>query len=92
VTAREQLDEYADGLGEELLTADGFDQAIVGVARQFNKLFVVYDTDKVLDILERRDGLSADDAAEFFEVNIVGAWVGDGTPAFLTRFETRRRK
>lgn len=31
-----------------------------------------------------RDGMSLEDAEEFFEFNVIGSWVGDGTPCFAT--------
>jgi hypothetical protein len=85
-TARARLDRYAEETGLTLLTADGFDEAIVGVARQFTKTFVLYDLERVLQIL-MRDGLTREEAEEHFEFNIVGAFVGDATPAFLIRRE-----
>ena len=30
-----------------------------------------------------RDGMSNDEAIEFFEFNIEGAWMGDTTPLFM---------
>jgi len=82
MTAREWVDEYANQYDEELLTVDGHDDAIVGVCRQFNKSFVVYDAHKVIATL-RAKGMSQEEAVEFYEFNIVGACVGDATPAFL---------
>jgi hypothetical protein len=44
----------------------------------------VYDKSIVLKNLCERDGMSEEDAEEWFYYNILGAYVGDGTPAFLT--------
>jgi len=30
------------------------------------------------------DGLSEDDAYEFWSYNQIGAWLGEGTPCFMT--------
>jgi len=38
---------------------------------------------KVLEILMTRDGMSYEEAREFYEFNIVGAYVGPGTPVFV---------
>lgn len=81
---RAELDDWAEETGEELLCADGFDDCIVGLGRQFTKTFVVYDLDKVIETLITRDGMSYEDAVEFFEFNIVGAWVGEATPCFVS--------
>lgn len=68
---------------EDLLRADGLNDAIIGVVQQFNKRLICYDREKVLAILVRRDGMNYSEAEEFFEYNIQGAWVGEGTPAFF---------
>ena len=67
----------------EALVADGFDEAIIGMARQFNQTLVVYDEDKCLEILVLRDQMTPEEAEEFFEFNVVGAYVGDHTPIFV---------
>jgi hypothetical protein len=81
---RADIEAIAEETEQELICADGFDDCIVGIGRQFNKTFVVYDYQKVIDTLVERDGMDWDDAVEFFEFNIVGAYVGDATPCFLT--------
>jgi hypothetical protein len=84
---REAINAYADAFEEELLTANGFDDAIVGIVRQFSRTFVVYDLEKVIRTLMRRDGMTREDAEEWFEFNIVGSWVGQATPGFLIRWQ-----
>jgi hypothetical protein len=70
----------------EALLADGFDAAIIGVAERCGQDgVVVYDAEKCIDIMVERDGMSREDATEFFHFNTLGAWVGDGTPLFLWR-------
>ena len=49
------------------------------------KELVVYDEAKCLDILVKRDGMTLEEAREFFEFNTAGAWGGEGTPMFLER-------
>ena len=68
-----------------LLFADGFDKAIVGVSRTFNKLSVTYDTNKCIKTLMSRDKMSREEAIEYFEYNVVGSYVGDSTPSFIER-------
>ena len=66
----------------ELLFADGFDEAIIGIGRQFSSQeFVAYDRAKCIEILMR--DMTEDEAEEYFEFNVVGAWVGPGTPVFV---------
>ena len=69
-------------------TANGFDDAIAGIIRQFNQPDkVVYDYGKCVEILEKRDDMTHEDAVEFMEFNVVGAYVGEDTPAWMMRFE-----
>lgn len=84
----EQIREWISEYNEGALLADGFDSAIIGLAERCGQpMLVVYDFDKCVRILEERDGMDRDDAIEFMEFNVVGAWVGDGTPLFLHRKE-----
>ena len=71
----------------KLLKADGFDDAIIGVATQFDRQFIVYYYDKVIMILRRDTEMSEEEAVEYYEFNIVGSYVGESTPAFLKKYE-----
>jgi len=82
MTAREWLDQLADERGLELIAADGFDAEIMGVAQSFDRTVVVYDLTLVLEQLVAQ-GMTPEEAREFFEFNILGAYVGDASPAFL---------
>ena len=69
---------------EQLLKADGFDKAILGVGRRCSKPdLLVYDYDKCCEILVKRDKMTYEEAEEFLEFNVVGAWVGETTPVFV---------
>lgn len=69
---------------EDLLFLEGFDAAIVGVGRRCGQPDIVaYDADKIIAILMMDHGMSEEDAHEFYEFNIVGAWLGDDTPVFI---------
>ena len=62
---------------------DGFEAALVGFGYQFNYPVAVYDKERCLEILTERDGMSWEEAVEYFEFNVSGAWVGESTPVFL---------
>ena len=70
---------------ETLLFADGFDDAILGIAEVNGFPTVVYDTAKAIAILRKRDGMTRSDAEEFFSYNVAGAYMGESTPIFLIR-------
>lgn len=70
---------------EPLLFLEGHDSAIMGVTERGGVVLVVYDSGKVLRRLRKRDGMSKDEADEFFAYNIEGTWMGAQTPIFLTK-------
>ena len=70
---------------DEMLFADGFDAAIVGYAQRCGEpIVVVYDAEKAVQCLVDQ-GMTHDEAVEFFHFNTVDAWVGPRTPVFLFR-------
>ena len=84
---RLNIREYLEPMFEGLLylSEPEFDAAIVGVADRIGmETVVVYDTSKVIDILCERDGMDREQATEFYEFNIIGAYVGERTPMFIT--------
>ena len=66
---------------------DGFDEAIIGPASiwRSNSMVsvLVYDAELMRKILMNRDGMSAEDAREFIEFNIEGAYIGEDTPVLV---------
>lgn len=69
---------------EELVFADGFDDAILGLTYQNGRSLVLYDRDRCIRILVDRDDMSFEEAAEFFDCNVQGSYVGPKTPLFVT--------
>ena len=66
------------------LSEEEFDEAIIGVSERIgDEPVVAYDKEKILEILSH--SMTADEAYEYFEFNILGAYVGEKTPAFITR-------
>ncbi len=70
-------------MSEDRLLANGFEDAFLGVGRQFDQELSVYDYDKCLSILCDRDGMTFEEAVEYMDYNVLGAWVGRGTPVFV---------
>ena len=62
---------------EELLRADGFDNAIIGLDDRSMRL--IYSKSLCINILISQ-GMPEEEALEYFEVNVSSAWVGDMTP------------
>lgn len=73
-----------------LAPRDTYDQAILGQCMYSGR--IIYSKNKILDLIaeamdqdseeERYDG-----ALEFFEFNVLGSYVGTGTPIYLTEHE-----
>lgn len=79
------LDAYP-GSDQDLvfLEPEYFDEAVIGVAQSQTGLFAVcYSEPKVLEILVEHDGMSQDEAMEYYQFNIMGAYVGENTPVFV---------
>jgi hypothetical protein len=73
---------------DDLLYADGLLYAMVGIATRADGLRVVaYNVDRIIEVLMKRDGMSEEEAHEFYEFNIACAWMGDKTPIFIEAAE-----
>lgn len=70
-----------------VMLADGFSEACVGIGWQCDKPRLCYDKDKCVEILVKRDSMSVEDAEHFFHDDVLGSYVGDSTPLFLTKLE-----
>ena len=73
----EILELYPD---EEILKADGFDNAVIGIATDFTEPRLIYSVNKCIEILMSDGTTSYEDAMEYFTFNTSGAWVGEKTP------------
>ena len=78
----------------DALLLDGHDNALLGYAQRFGMDPVAcYDYHKVIENLINTfdEDISKEDkhemALEWFQFNIIGAWVGEKTPCFLVRPE-----
>lgn len=69
---------------KKMLFMDGHDNAIVGVVTRYGEWdpIVCYDLKKVMKNLQD-EGMTEEEAIEYFDYNIIGGWVGDRTPCFI---------
>jgi hypothetical protein len=80
---REELSEIW-GQAFLFMSEPDYDEAIIGVMeRAGGESVIAYDTQIILSVLER--SMSIEEAQEFFEYNILGAYMGDKTPVYITR-------
>lgn len=75
------LEFYPD---EQFLKADGLDGAVLGV--DVNSMRLVYSEERIIEILQERDGMTQEEALEFYEFNIKTAYVGELTPIYIKTF------
>jgi len=68
-------------LEENFLTVDGHDDAVIGVDE--SKMRLCYSVGKIIQKLMSRDGMTHEEAIEFFEFNISGAYMGEQTPIYV---------
>lgn len=64
----------------QALKADGFDACIVGYTTEGR---IVYSIDMVLTTLVDRDGMTSDEAIEYFEFNMSCAYPGEFPPIYM---------
>jgi len=69
---------------EDILKADGFDDAIIGVDYQHTEPRLIYSVTKCLEILEK--DMDSEEAMEYFDYNVRGAYVGEKTPIWCWDF------
>lgn len=62
---------------ETFLKADGFDDAVIGLEDCSMRL--IYSVKKCIAILQKQ-GMSEEEASEYFYYNVHSAYVGDKTP------------
>lgn len=69
----------------ELISADGFDSAIIGITelKPAGVFVIVYSMSICLSILMDRDNMSYEEAVEYFDFNVAGAYVGEKTPIWV---------
>ena len=71
---------------------DGFDSAIIGTVQRIGQdEIIAYNYDKVIDI-NMNDGMSYEEAVEYFEFNQASAYMGEGTPCFIHEFTQQERE
>lgn len=81
-----KLDKITENYPDEsFLSADGFEDAIIGVVydKAIGTVRLAYSITKCIEILKERDGMSYDDAFIYFDFNVINAYVGEKTPIWV---------
>ena len=74
------LKEKLSKLDPDLLYADGYDDCIIGLTFRKGKPVVLYSADRI--IYKLTGEMTEEEALEFFDFNIAGAYMGERTPLF----------
>ena len=84
-TAAELVLNKISELNEKALYPTDLKEAIIGFVERFGmEPLILLDKSKCINIFIDRDGMSYSEALEFFDFNVIGAWMGEGTPCFAT--------
>lgn len=78
---KEKIQKYCEATEQPMLFMDGFDDAILGWGAKFTSCSVVYSKKKIIEKLSC--DMTLDEAYEYFDFNIAGAYVGEHTPFIL---------
>ena len=67
-----------------MLLADGFEECLIGIGSRCGQPDIaVYDQAKCIQVLMSQ-GMSHEEALEYFDFNVLGSWVGEETPIFVS--------
>lgn len=79
-----QIRDHLAEVNPEAILFDGYEDALVGVVERFGVApIALYDRARCIRVLVERDGMTEEEAEEFFSFNTEGCWAGEHTPAFL---------
>ena len=73
------IESYCEGA----IILDGLEEAIIGIVEEFgNSPRILYSRSKILEILQKRDLMTEQEAEEFYDYNILGLYAGEQNPVF----------
>ena len=67
-------------IDSNLILADGYDKAIIGI---YDDNQVAYSITKIINILCERDGMSENEALEFYDYNIKPSKLHNNMPIYI---------
>ena len=83
------MKDYLAEINPGMLLCDDLEDALIGyVERCGSPVLACYDTEKCIEILVKRDGMTHEEAWDYFSYNTLGAYAGENTPMFLTRLDS----
>jgi hypothetical protein len=76
----EELKRSIEQANPDAMLVDGHDNALAGYDTQGRAIYFI---DAIIGTLMTRDGMTYEEAYEFFDFNIAGAYVGEHTPIYM---------
>lgn len=83
MTKPNNLRKFLANIDEDILLADGQENAFLGLASTPNGYIAVYSTDEIINKYMEEDLMDYETAEEFVQYNVIQAYVGERTPIFL---------
>ena len=85
MSRRQQIaDNYVGGDEFLFMDPEYFDEAIIGVASNSVGMSAGADREpKAIELLIKHDKMTPDEAMEYYQFNILGAYMGENTPLFI---------
>jgi len=78
--------DFIDEIAEGAIVLDGFDDCIVGVTEEFgSNIRILYSVKKIIDKMVS-EGMTEEEAMEFYSFNIIGGYFGEQNPIFLVDY------
>lgn len=89
-TKNERIRDVLADENPEAICYDGMDEALIGIyrgdlARQNmqERSIAVYSYVKFIEVYIKRDGMSEEEAIEFFDYNVAGGYIGKYQPLII---------
>jgi len=80
-TSTEILEEMEE-MNPDAITLDGLDDCVIGICDTFEGTRLLYSERKIIDTL-KKDGMTEEEAREYFDYNILGGYFGSCNPIYL---------
>jgi hypothetical protein len=78
----DEIRDTLDEINPDAIIWDGFDEALIGIGERCGLGPVaIYDRETMVEILSEE--MTVDEADEYLEFNVIGAYVGEYTPIIV---------
>jgi hypothetical protein len=85
-TPKHHIINYLEATEQTVPLLDGLDDALIGIGSQYtNPPTAIYSHTKIIETLIKQ-GMTPEEAIEYTDYNIIGAWIGEQTPTIIHDF------